>query len=235
LKTLTKKDVYILNLDGFKEWNSLNQEALDFFQQAKYNKAVVPAQMALEVAVRNESHVHVSGSLNNLAVIYKRVERIRELLMADLDYKKAHPYSLSYGLVANLSGSNQVFAYELKRITSTDQHIRFFGLGDLTKKEQIYKRAFTILEKHLLGQDEWADFNENALKLYLQGNYDQAISAAQKAPGNFRDSVDNLACIYKFQGDYSKAERLERRGALILRMVLRSGVEQSAKANTTSN
>ena len=55
------------------EWDSLNQEVMELYQQGKYDQAVLVAEKALEVANANlgPDHPDVATSLNNLAALYK--------------------------------------------------------------------------------------------------------------------------------------------------------------------
>ena len=54
------------------EWDILNQEVMELHRQGKYERAVVVAQKALEVAESNvgPDHPNVATSLNNLAGLY---------------------------------------------------------------------------------------------------------------------------------------------------------------------
>ena len=65
------------------EWDILNQEVMELYQAGKYDRAVVVAQKALEVAEQNvgKDHPHVATSLNNLAGLYD----------TQGDYAKAEP------------------------------------------------------------------------------------------------------------------------------------------------
>ena len=65
------------------EWEILNQEAMELFQAGKYDRAVIVAQKALEVAEQNvgRDHPDVALSLNNLAELYR----------TQGDYAKAEP------------------------------------------------------------------------------------------------------------------------------------------------
>ena len=65
------------------EWDILNQEVMELYQQGKYDRAVVVAQKALEVANENvgPDHPDVATSLGNLAVLYR----------TQGDYAKAEP------------------------------------------------------------------------------------------------------------------------------------------------
>ena len=66
------------------EWDILNQEVISLYQKGEYDRAVVVAREALEVAEENvgPDHPDVAGSLNNLALLYQ----------AQGDYAKAEPH-----------------------------------------------------------------------------------------------------------------------------------------------
>ena len=55
------------------EWEVLNQEVMELTQTGQYDRAVVVAKKALEVAEQNTrpNHLAVATSLNNLAALYK--------------------------------------------------------------------------------------------------------------------------------------------------------------------
>ena len=54
------------------EWDVLNQEVMELYRTGKYDRAVVVAKRALEVAEKNAgpNHPSVGTSLNNLALLY---------------------------------------------------------------------------------------------------------------------------------------------------------------------
>ena len=62
------------------EWDILNQEVMDLHQQGNYDRAVVVAQKALEVAKENvgPDHPAVANSLENLAALYRATKRDKE-------------------------------------------------------------------------------------------------------------------------------------------------------------
>ena len=62
------------------EWNILNQEAMSLYQQGQYDRAVVVAKNALEVAERivGPDHPDVATSLENMAALYRAINRRRE-------------------------------------------------------------------------------------------------------------------------------------------------------------
>src|SRR5437879_5018578 len=55
------------------EWQVLNQETMQLFQQGKYDRAIVLGREALELAEENvgPDHPDVAASLNNLAELYR--------------------------------------------------------------------------------------------------------------------------------------------------------------------
>ena len=55
------------------EWEILNQEVISLYEQGRYDRAVVVAKKALEVAEKNvgPNHPDVATSLNNLAELYR--------------------------------------------------------------------------------------------------------------------------------------------------------------------
>ncbi len=54
------------------EWDTLNQEVKELYRTGKYDRAVVVARKALEMAEKNvgPDHPDVATSLNNLAFLY---------------------------------------------------------------------------------------------------------------------------------------------------------------------
>ncbi len=73
------------------EWEILNREAMELYRAGKYDRAVVVAQKALEVAEQNvgPDHPDVAQSLNNLALLYQ----------TQGEYAKAEPlYKRSLGI-----------------------------------------------------------------------------------------------------------------------------------------
>ena len=55
------------------EWKTLNDEVMSLYKQGRYDRAVVVAKKALQVAEQavGPDHPDVATSLNNLAVLYK--------------------------------------------------------------------------------------------------------------------------------------------------------------------
>jgi tetratricopeptide (TPR) repeat protein len=81
------------------EWRILNQEATELYNAGKYDRAVLVAQKALEVAEQNvgPDHPDVAMSLNNLALLYD----------TQGDYAKAEPlYKRSLAIWEKTLGPN---------------------------------------------------------------------------------------------------------------------------------
>ena len=73
---------------------------------------------------------------------------------------------------------------------------------------------------------EWDTLNENVESLYQQGDYDGAIAVAKKAlqtaerdlgpdHSNVAASLNNLAEVYRVQGQYAVAKPLLKRALII--------------------
>ena len=59
------------------EWDVLNDEVMELTRTGKYDRGVVVAKKALEVAEQNvgPDHPSVATSLNNLALLYRAMNR----------------------------------------------------------------------------------------------------------------------------------------------------------------
>lgn len=62
------------------EWQTLNQEVTDLYRTGKYERAVVVAKKALELAEKNvgPNHPDVATSLENMAALYRATKREKE-------------------------------------------------------------------------------------------------------------------------------------------------------------
>lgn len=62
------------------EWEKLNQEVMDLYRAGKYDRAVVVAKKALEVAEKNAGpdHPNVAAVQENMAVLYRKMGRDKE-------------------------------------------------------------------------------------------------------------------------------------------------------------
>jgi tetratricopeptide (TPR) repeat protein/CHAT domain-containing protein len=199
----------------------LNRQAVQLYHQGQYAQALDFAAQALELAHTHlgEDHPDTATSLNNLALqyrslgdhaaalpLYQRALAIREQVLGD-----THPDTA-------LSLSNLAGLY-----TSMGAHAAALPL---------YQRALAIYEEVLgsdhpdtvvvltnlkiLSQGHVRQLNQQAVQLYEQGQYPQAVSLAAQAlelarihlGENHPDtatSLNNLAELYVSMGDYEAA------------------------------
>jgi len=88
--------------DAGIEWDILNKEAIELYLQGRYERAIVVAGKALEVANDNvgPDHPDVAISLNNLALLY----------YTQGDYAKAEPlYKRSLAIDENALGPDHPY------------------------------------------------------------------------------------------------------------------------------
>jgi len=103
------------------EWDILNQEVMKLYRAGKYDRGIVVAKKALEVAQENTGpdHTDVATSLNNLALLYDtqghyaQAEPLykRSLAIVEKGLGPNHPY-VAVGL-ENLAGLRS--GYSLRR------------------------------------------------------------------------------------------------------------------------
>jgi tetratricopeptide (TPR) repeat protein len=115
------------------EWDTLNREVLELYRVGKYDRAVVMAQKALQVAEQNvgPDHPDVATSLNNLALLYD----------TQGDYAKAEPlYKRSLAILEKALGPDHpVVATSLENIAEL-----YRKTGREIAAEELEKRAATI-------------------------------------------------------------------------------------------
>ncbi|MEJ5377094.1 MAG: tetratricopeptide repeat-containing protein, partial [bacterium] len=120
------------------EWEILNQEVMELYRAGKYDRALVLAQKALEVAKQNAgpNHPDVATSLNNLALLYK----------TQGDYAKAEPLlKRSLAIYEKALGpNNPSVATSLNNLAEL-----YKTQGDYAKAEPLLKRSLAIYEKAL--------------------------------------------------------------------------------------
>ena len=63
---------HVFALGAGTEWDALNQEFIELYETAQYDRAAIVAKKALEVAEKNVGPYHpdVATSLNNLGLLY---------------------------------------------------------------------------------------------------------------------------------------------------------------------
>ena len=120
------------------EWDILNQELMELYLTGKYDRAVVVAKKALEVAEKNvgPNHPDVAQSLNNLAELY----RIQG------QYAEAEPlYKRALAIDEKALGPNHsVVATDLNNVA-----LLYYTQGQYAEAEPLLKRALAIDEKAL--------------------------------------------------------------------------------------
>ena len=96
------------------EWETLNEEVKSLYQKGQYDRAIVVAKKALEVAEKaaGPDHADVATSLNNLAELYKaqgqyaQAEPLykRSLVIYEKAYGPNHPH-----VAANLNNLAELY------------------------------------------------------------------------------------------------------------------------------
>ncbi len=199
------------------EWETLNNEVLTLGQQGHYDRAVVVAIKALQLAEQAEGldHPIVARSLNNLALQYCNQGQ----------YAKAEPlYKRSLTIMEKARGADHPdVAVILNNLAAL-----YDDKGQSAKAEPLYKRSLTIMEK-ARGADhpDVAVILNNLAALYrTQGQFSQAeplykrslaISAKTLGPDHSDVAMilENMAILYRKTGRDKTAEALEKRAASI--------------------
>ncbi|MEK6742204.1 MAG: tetratricopeptide repeat protein [Nitrospirota bacterium] len=199
------------------EWDMLNAEVMSLYKQGHYDRAIVVAKKALQVAEQavSPNHADVATSLNNLALLYNTQGQ----------YAQAEPlYKRSLAIDEKAYGPyHPAVAIDLNNLA-----LLYSNQGQYAQAEPLYKRSLAICEK-ALGPDHpnVATSLNNLAELYnIQGQYAQAeplykrsLAIFEKALGpyhpNVAASLNNLAGLYKTQGQYAQAEPLYKRSLAI--------------------
>ena len=147
------------------EWDILNQEVMELYRTGKYDRAVVVAKKALEVAENNvgPNHPDVATSLNNLGLLYDTQGQ----------YAQAEPlYKRSLAIKEKALGRDHpAVATTLNNLGSL-----YFAQGQYTPAEPLFDRARAIDEK-ALGPNHpnvARDLINLAFLYYTQGKHAQA-------------------------------------------------------------
>ena len=115
------------------EWDTLNQEMISLYQKGEYDRAVIVAKKALEVARKNhgENHPAVATSLNYLASLY----------YSQALYAQAEPlYKRSLAIREKALGPNHPeVATSLNNLATL-----YHSQGLYTQAEPLFKRSLTI-------------------------------------------------------------------------------------------
>ncbi|EAW37505.1 kinesin light chain-like protein [Lyngbya sp. PCC 8106] len=221
--------------DELEEANRLEQQAVQLYQQGKYNEAIPILKRVLEIIERllGENHPDVAQSLNNLAILYRDQGR----------YSEAEPlFQRSLTIYEKALGENHPdVAQSLNNLAQL-----YYSQGRYSEAEPLHQRSLAIREK-ALGENhpDVATSLNNLAQLYdSQGRYSEAeplyrrsLAILEKALGeNHPDvatSLNNLATLYVSQGRYDKAEPLYRRSFDIYEKAL--GKDHSLVALSLNN
>ena len=239
------------------EWKILNQEAADLYRAGKYQRAVVVAKKALEIAqeTMGPDHPSVATSLNNIGELYniqgqyaeaeplhKRALAIREKALGP-----DHPdvgQSLSSLAKLYLNRIEHGSPDYLKMVTTLNNRAMLYNFRkkyDLA--EPLFKHVLAIIEK-AEGPDHpnaGATLNRLALLYQNQGQYDlaeplykRALAIREKALGPFHPDVaiilNNIGELYRIQGDLERAEPFFQRA----RKIKKDNILRRKKIDTVS-
>jgi CHAT domain-containing protein/tetratricopeptide (TPR) repeat protein len=218
-----------------KESDELNLQAIQLYNQGKYQAAISLEHRALEIRERllGIEHPDVAPILNNLAQFYSaqgKYSSAESLLKRAIAIKEKI-----------LGVDHPSFATSLNNLALLNQ-----AQGNYPSAEPLYKRALAIREK-VLGEihlDVAQSINNLASLYQVQGNYPsaeslykRALAIHEKALGAehplVATSLNNLALLYSIQGKYLIAESLYKRALTIREKAL--GVEHPLVATSLNN
>ena len=190
-----------------QEAEQLNQQAVQLYQQGKYQEALPLLQRTLEIneKVLGSEHERTAINLNNLGWLYEALGQYDNALplyqraLTILEKTLGPEHENTAGSLNNLG--------ELYRV-----------LGQYDKALPLHQRALTILEKTLGPEHEntAASLNNLAMMYSNLGQYDKALPLHQRALGIVEKilgpehevtaaSLNNLAMMYSNLGQYDRA------------------------------
>ena len=152
------------------EWETLNAEVMSLYRQGRYDRAVVVAKKALQVAEQSmgPNHPDVATSLNNLAALYKTQGQ----------YAQAEPlYKRSLAIREKTLGPNHPdVAQSLNNLA-----LLYDTQGQYAQAEPLYRRALVISEKALgPNHPNVATSLENMAALYRKTGREEAAKELEK-------------------------------------------------------
>jgi CHAT domain-containing protein/Tfp pilus assembly protein PilF len=220
---------------ALQEVRKLNAEFLRLYRAGEYDKALPPAERALEIRERvlGPDHPDVGASLNNLALTY----------YGKSNFAKAEPLHQRA-----LAIREKAFGPEHPDVVNSLSNlaILYHNKSDFAKAEPLYQRALAIREK-TLGPEHTlvANLLNNLAELYRAKSdfakaeplYLRALAIREKAfgPEHFlvASILNNLAILSTMKGDLAKAELLWRRTLDIQEKTI--GPAHPELANTLNN
>jgi CHAT domain-containing protein/Tfp pilus assembly protein PilF len=204
------------------EAERLSQQAIELYQQGKYNEAI-PLQeklLAIFKKILGENHSSTAAILNTLAQLYDFQGK----------YSEAEPlYKQALAIRKEQLGDNHPdTARSLNDLAGLYQH-----QGKYSEAEPLYKEALAIRKKSLGDNhpDTAISLNDLALLYQYQGRYSEAESLYKEALVTLKkqlgdnhpytaNSLNNLALLYQYQGKYSEAESLYKEALAIIKQQL---------------
>jgi len=217
------------------EAERLSQQAIELYQQGKYNEAI-PLQeklLAIFKKILGENHSSTAAILNTLAQLYDFQGK----------YSEAEPlYKQALAIRKDQLGDNHPdTARSLNDLAGLYQH-----QGRYSEAEPLYKEALAIRKKQLGDNhpDTAISLNDLALLYQYQGRYSEAESLYKEALVTLKkqlgdnhpytaNSLNNLALLYQYQGRYSEAESLYKEALAIIKQQL--GDNHPATATSLNN
>jgi tetratricopeptide (TPR) repeat protein len=159
-----------------KEWKTLNDEVMSLYRQGSYDRAVVVAKRALQVAEQEmgPNHLSVAKSLNNLAELYRTQGQ----------YAQAEPlYKRSLAIKeTSLGPDHPDVAKSLNNLA-----FLYYTQGQYAQAEPLYKRSLAIREKALgPNHPEVAQSLENMAVLYRKSGAEKEAEAIEKRAAAIR-------------------------------------------------
>jgi len=208
------------------EWDIFDREAKELYRAGKYDRAVLVAQKALEVAEENfgKEHPYVAVSLNNLAELYRnRGDHFDSKKRGDY-FKAKLLYRRALLILENELGSNHPYV----GLILNNLAELYRNQGDYADAKPLYRRALAIFENAKTSNhyDVGLVLNNLALLYANQGDYVQAEPFYKRALLILENelgsnhpyvglTLNNLAELYREKGDYTQAEPLYKRALAI--------------------
>ena len=151
-------------------WKTLNDEVESLYRQGQYDRAIVVAKKALDVAERTvgPDHPNVATSLNNLAALYQ----------AQGQYAQAEPlYKRSLAIREKALGLGHL----LVATSLNNLALLYKTQGQYAQAEPLFKRSLAIREKALgPNHPNVAQSLENLAELYKATNRPTEAEALKK-------------------------------------------------------
>jgi tetratricopeptide (TPR) repeat protein len=185
---------------AWEEWEELNKQSQELFQQGSYSEAAKVAQEALEVAENRfgPDHQNVGLSLFVLASIYQAQGRYAEaepLLKRSVEIRE-HSFGHRHPLVGK----------------------SLFALASVYQAQGKHAEAKPLFKRALEMQEDATALNNLAVRYENdQGKYFEAELLYKRSLEIQEDAtvLRNLALLYHRQGKYAEAESLYKRALAI--------------------